>query len=408
MCNLDCPRPPADAVEGANLRLCPPTGGGAGSVPASLDALETSDDHFMLEGERVPSVSRWSNHRHRRWREERAAIYQALLTSAEPLDRKRLDRILWCNASPVLFATDSGEVRTGSRYCRDRLCPLCNSRRSDEIARKVTAMVQSGATCRFLTLTLRSSDAPLREQLDHLTEAWRRLRQRDSWKHHVRAAVGTIEVTWNESTARWHPHLHIIFDGRYWEQSAISREWCEVTNGSSIVDVRAVPDRRKTVRYIAKYAAKPAKIGTLPAERIREWSHTVHRRRMVIAVGAWAKFKPHEETELEPLPKQREVCGMHELARMAREGMPRVIRVVQTLWRIMPEVSSVIGMPFRPNDAEEREPSIEERLILRWDLLYIRQRLGEHQAPDGPLLRLRQLQPTPPVKSGHLWPTDSP
>lgn len=398
MCTNSLSTPPAFEGTGTNLQGRPPAGGGLDSSPASLDALETSVDHFPTEGGSIPFMTRWSTFRHRRWEAERAAVYQALVTSTEDLDRKRADRILWCNACPILFATDNGDVRTGSRYCRDRLCPLCNARRADEITRKITAMVQSAPTCRFLTLTLKSSDRPLAEQLDELVASWRRLRQRRSWREHVRSAVGTIEVTWSEERKQWHPHLHILFDGRYWEQRSISEEWCEASGGSRVVDVRAVPDRQRSVRYIAKYAAKPARLGELDATQIREWSHAVHRRRMVVAVGAWSKFKADVTEELEPLPKQKTVCGMFELATMARQGMPRVIRTVQHLWRVMPNICEVIGMPFRLAEAEQRAPTVEEQLIFKWDLLYIRQCLGDHVAPDGPLMSLRKLQPAIPPK----------
>lgn len=393
MCNQPSPATPALQSGGVNLRPSPPPGGWAEFDSASLDALETSVERFDPTSRSIPAISRWSDWKHRRHDVERSAVYSALLGSNEELDRKRLNRILWCNASPVLYATNAGQVRVGSKYCRDRLCPLCNGRRADEVTRKILAMVATAPTTRFLTLTIQSSDSSLAEQLDELIGSWRRLRQRQSWKNHIRSAVGTVEVTWNDERKQWHPHLHILFDGEYWPQPEIADEWAQASKGSRIVDVRAVHDREKTIRYIAKYAAKPAKMHKLPSEQIKEWSHTVHRRRMVIAVGKWAKFKPHAEEELEPMPKQVEVCGMHDLANFARDGMPRMIRLVKSLWSMMPEVCEVIGMPFRPTDKQPGQMTTQEHLVMMWDLLYLRQRLGDRLAPDGPLLKLRELQP---------------
>ena len=147
------------------------------------------------------------------------------------------------------------------------------------------AATSKADSLRFLTLTVRSNEKPLAEQLDDLYGWYRELRRRKAWKRHVRGAIATVEITRNEETGEWHPHLHVICDGEFWHQRDISIEWGEVTGGSTIVDIRRINKRSSVARYIAKYASKPANMDGWPPEAICEYAAGVHRRRMLITSG---------------------------------------------------------------------------------------------------------------------------
>lgn len=324
-------------------------------------------------------------------------MYSALLSDASELSDKRCVRIASCCENPVLFMTTEGVPRIGARRCRDRLCPLCNALRSQQVERKIGVLVKAAPTCRFLTLTLKSSNAPLAEQLDFLTAAWRRLRQRQSWKFHVAGAVGTIECTWNKHTAQWHPHLHILFDGKFWKQSDISHEWNAVTDGSSIVDVRAVPDREKAAGYIAKYAAKPPKLRDLDAPQIIEWSNAAHRRRMIILSGTWARSKINPDDALDTPKPAKLVMPLGVLERHAKAGLPRPRRVIDLLWLMMPRAMEAASMPFRPPETLSRDLTAQEAITLRYDMLYLQGCIDWHTLPDGPAEKVRQFPPAPKI-----------
>jgi hypothetical protein len=154
---------------------------------------------------------------------------------------------------------------------------------------------------RFVTLTLKSSTQSLKHQLDRLYDAFRALRRREFWKAHVFAGIAVAEVTRNRDTGAWHPHLHVIVDGTYMPQSALSDEWHTVTGDSSIVDIRAVHDRRTAAKYVACYVAKPAALLTLPPAAVIEFAYAVHGRRMLVAFGSAHRIRvPENGCETRP------------------------------------------------------------------------------------------------------------
>src|SRR5690606_7248566 len=101
-----------------------------------------------------------------------------------------------------------------------------------------------------------STDNPLAGELERLKACFRELRRGKPWKQHVQGGVAVVECTFNAKTQKWHPHLHIVFDGKYWAQPAIATEWERVTGDSKIVDVRFVRSKDQAAGYIAKYVSK--------------------------------------------------------------------------------------------------------------------------------------------------------
>lgn len=145
--------------------------------------------------------------------------------------------------------------------------------------------VRDADALRFITLTFKHTDEPLKLQLDRLYDAYRDLRRTPAWKQHVYGSVAAIEIKRSEDGKSWHPHLHILADGIYWDQTAISRLWFKITGDSPIVHIKAVPMRRKFINYVAKYAGKPAELHSWEPDWIREYAHAVHRRRLLITAG---------------------------------------------------------------------------------------------------------------------------
>lgn len=147
-----------------------------------------------------------------------------------------------------------------------------------------------GGVHRMITLSLRSTDLGLRDQLSRLTLCFRRLRQRVLWRDRVKGGLAGIEVTFNQETRRWHPHLHAIVHGLFIGQADLSRAWQDVTGDSFIVDIRMVRHVDKVAGYVAKYATKP-----LPAslqrdpDRLEEAIVAFAGRRTFIQFGDWAR-----------------------------------------------------------------------------------------------------------------------
>lgn len=142
--------------------------------------------------------------------------------------------------------------------CRRWACERCGRRN----ARRLAERIMRTPCRRFMTLTIRSTDATTIEaQVDSINAAFRLL-----WKRIKRrkgaSARGYVKVL--EFTKAGTPHLHVSLDTGYLPQTWLSEQWADLT-GSPIVDIRAVNTKRGLARYLAKYLTKAA--ATCPHRR---------------------------------------------------------------------------------------------------------------------------------------------
>jgi hypothetical protein len=115
----------------------------------------------------------------------------------------------------------------------------------------------AGSTARFITLTLAHTDLSLRDQVQRLQRCFARLRGTKAWRTHVSGGAAFVEVKWIAATESWHPHFHVICQGRFFPQPELKAAWWRITGDSYITDVRFVRDDRSIARYVVKYASKP-------------------------------------------------------------------------------------------------------------------------------------------------------
>lgn len=250
------------------------------SLPTSVQPLETPvDPSASTRLERPPWITRTNPIVEQ--------ICTAFRTSRNPHHHKRASKLQACCRFPAIRVRPNGEPFFSAGRCRDRLCPTCSACRSREVAERVNHLVSKAPQLRLLTLTLRSTSSPLQQQLDHLTSSFRRLRQTSTWATYCRASVATIQITLNQETNQWHPHLHALIEGNYMPHPEVKAAWCKATGGSDIVDIRPVHDRATTTTYIARYVASPNDITEYPLEAIREYADALHCRRTVITTGEW-------------------------------------------------------------------------------------------------------------------------
>lgn len=303
------PRTPA-AVANAPQRT---HGGGAlrpsptlsGGVPAAAAAPSLDGDEVSIETSAQPSTvpqcfpdNAAQQRLHAATRHSRARLLEALTVAsyaersdadpatAETPSEKTARLIRSCGRFPVICAkAESGElVRVWAR-CKSRLCPTCGVIRARQLRDDLRELVKSIDAPKLLTLTLRSSDAPLGDQVATLRASLKRLRRSKAWKRHVRGGLAVIEVTYNAARGQWHPHLHLLVDGSYWRQAKIADLWEGITGSSRIVDVRAVHDRAAAVGYCLKYVLKTQTMPDVPPARLSEWVVAMKGQRMAQTFG---------------------------------------------------------------------------------------------------------------------------
>lgn len=311
----------------------------AGSASSYVHPVETSAgleppvavDH--ADDERPPqTTSQWRMHR--RHEARRHTIIDAL--AGDPAGRfgRQVDRMWDCCRYPSIWDTARGEIALSLSRCKCRMCPLCADARARETSRRTEAMVRGMNAPRFITLTVRAETTSLREQLDRLSLVFRRLRSRPAWKQHVHAAVYALEITLNTATGQWHPHLHIIADGSYFPHGLLKSEWTEVTGDSSVVDIRAVPDRARAARYVATYVTKPADVERWSPAQIQEYAEAIHGRRMLHTTGKLHGTTAEKDSEEETGKCTEQICSLAAIRNAADAADVRAIRAVELMQRM--------------------------------------------------------------------------
>lgn len=245
-------------------------------------------------------------------------VVDGLIRAASPLgesdehpDAKRLRgqarRLEGCSRHPSLaWDRAAGQLRVLHHRCRSRLCPRCGKWRAREVSARLDRLAAKLDSPRLMTLTLKSSDRPLRDQVRHLTESLRTLRRTRAWRDRVRGGVWVMEVTWSQTRQQWHPHLHLLTEGSYYPQRELSRDWAAASGGSTICDVRACHSRRQAVIYLTQYLSKSQDASHVPTHRLGEWCLGMHGVRMAqtwgslhgLALDAAAEQSP---ADLEPV-----------------------------------------------------------------------------------------------------------
>lgn len=191
-------------------------------------------------------------------------------------------------ASYLLFGrpvdTYTGEIGEraslkASNFCRDRLCPACDWRRSLKLFGQLSqcqhwACAHESLKWAMLTLTVvNPTMEDFSKCLDRMQQGWSQYRKRDFFKV-VRGYCKALEVTYNRYKKTLHPHYHIMLalpasyadkaaGGAYIERDKWLKNWQECYGDFSIsqVDIRLIKELDGgDVAEVSKYITKEADI----------------------------------------------------------------------------------------------------------------------------------------------------
>lgn len=182
----------------------------------------------------------------------------------------------------------TGRVFVASSSCRLRWCPMCARSRASVIATEVKSWLKVITTPRFFTFTLKHSDDSLQDQIERLYDCFRKIRKLKQFKKRVHGGVWFFQVKLNTKKDQWHPHIHCVYDGKFFPKEELSKLWYKVTSDSYIVDVRIVNDKSKSAEYIARYSARPSNLMDYDPELQIEIYKAMHGKRLC---GTWGTAK---------------------------------------------------------------------------------------------------------------------
>lgn len=232
---------------------------------------------------------------------------------------KYADRAVSCSTWLEYLAKGDLSKRELRRFnaCHLRLCPVCAARKARIMGLRVTKIIEKtlndhpNTQVIFLTLTIENCEGDkLREALDLLTAAWRKLTKRRPFDRAIKGWFRAIEITRNRSKDTYHPHIHavlVVEDSYFCKASGLyitQAEWVTMWQESLRVDYRPLVsiERAKArngkgkamaaAMEASKYATKSneylsAKLPKAEAARVAAvYTQALARKRMT-ALGGW-------------------------------------------------------------------------------------------------------------------------
>jgi plasmid rolling circle replication initiator protein Rep len=227
-----------------------------------------------------------ANGKERPWKKHK--VYSLKLAEAfyELGEYSRSERVSYC-ASDLFFAVreDGSKYLKEANFCRERLCPMCQWRRSLRTFNDVTKIVEAIGTkyaYLFMTLTVRNcTPDKLSETLDDIATAWNRFSGYAEIKRAFKGTFRSIEVKHNITRDEYHPHLHVLIavnpsyfkSKNYVSQKRVVELW----QRSARLDYTPICDIRRVKGEMSKAVVEAAKYATKADEMILfdDWEYTL-------------------------------------------------------------------------------------------------------------------------------------
>lgn len=239
------------------------------------------------------------------------------------LSQKRVDDIISCADTLIFLKNKENHQKLHQAYfCKFRLCPICNWRRSLKMFAQVSQITdyllvqKPDVKFLFLTLTIKNcTGAELSDTIDLLLDKVqfiynksRIVKGNTTIKNFKKLLIGglrALEVTYNKEEDTYHPHIHLLlavqpdyFKKQYVNQDQFSQIWKEILNidYTPIVDVRGIKNKSpKTIAEVSKYPIKSFELQTLPKDKAMEvlyfMMNASYNRRFVSFFGELKKIR---------------------------------------------------------------------------------------------------------------------
>lgn len=232
------------------------------------------------------------NGKERPWRERKLENLQ-YAEYLRILNFKKANRVKECGEVLRFVADDEGRLRLYQTwFCKSRLCPLCNWRRSmgqsNQLMQILDEAHKQRKTGRFLFLTLTAENASgenLKQEIRKMGRAVYKLFQYKKPAKNLLGYVRSTEITINKN-GTYHQHMHVLLfvkptyfkdSANYINQAGWSKLWQRAMklDYQPIVNVEAVRSNKvkgknsliASAQETAKYQVKSKDILTNDQER---------------------------------------------------------------------------------------------------------------------------------------------
>ena len=223
-------------------------------------------------------------------------------------ENKRAVNVSECGSFLEFKVTSTEHKLYRANFCKDRLCPMCNWRRSLKIFSQVSAVMDHMKDYEFifLTFTVRNCEgADLSDTIQAIYDGWRYLYNKNTiFRKAIKGTFRSLEVTRNRLTGTFHPHLHCIMAVRkkYFKSNDYidHKAWIVLWQKACKLDydpwvyvqkVKAIGQGISgAIAEVAKYSVKSVDFGA-SGENVLTFLNALVNRRLCGWTGIFAKIR---------------------------------------------------------------------------------------------------------------------
>lgn len=225
-----------------------------------------------------------------------------------------VERVISCGDTLQFIQNQDGNLKLYQAYfCKNKLCPMCNWRRSMKYSYQTSRIVDEAikqspkGRFLFLTLTVKNVEGKaLNSTISQLTKSFDRLFKRAKVQKNLLGYLRSVEVTHNENDKTYHPHIHVLMMVRpsYFQSKKdyiTQKEWSDMWSQSlkvdyvPMIDIRTVKETGKGLRgavlETAKYPTKPIKMDIENKQVVDDLYNGLYRKRQLGYGGLFKTIK---------------------------------------------------------------------------------------------------------------------
>ena len=225
-----------------------------------------------------------------------------------------VERVVSCGDTLRFIQNQDGNLKLYQAYfCKNKLCPMCNWRRSMKYSYQTSRIVDEAikqspkGRFLFLTLTVKNVEGQaLNSTISQLTKSFDRLFKRAKVQRNLLGYLRSVEVTHNENDKTYHPHIHVLMMVRpsYFQSKKdyiTQKEWSDMWSQSlkvdyvPMIDIRTVKETGKGLRgavlETAKYPTKPIKFDVENKQVVDDLYNGLYRKRQLGYGGLFKTIK---------------------------------------------------------------------------------------------------------------------
>lgn len=244
---------------------------------------------------------------------------ECIINNSETI-KEQAEKVLYCGTQFTVSTEEDLEKITSANFCRLRLCPMCQRRKSLKTYADISKLVEAlpNRTWVHMVLTVQNvTSGQLQSTISHLFKSSTKLlRKNAAMKHAFNGALRCCEVTYNATNGTYHPHLHLLLTGDkslnhnskkriskrqladYWKDAA-ELDYTPQVHLDYTVDSGVVAE-------IAKYCVKPLQLDLSPALRavvLTDLYVALYGRRLIQTYGEIRKTLADLKINLEESPE---------------------------------------------------------------------------------------------------------